>query len=41
MVAAGCDEIDMVINIGKLRSGVIEEVEQDVRAVVKPPVPCR
>jgi deoxyribose-phosphate aldolase len=35
MATAGCDEIDMVINVGKLRSGLIEEVEQDVRAVVQ------
>lgn len=35
MVAAGCDEIDMVINVGKLRSGRYEEVEEDVKAVVK------
>ncbi len=35
MIAAGCDEIDMVMNIGKLRSGELEEVENDVRAVVE------
>jgi deoxyribose-phosphate aldolase len=35
MMAAGCDEIDVVMNIGKLRSGLIEEVEQDVKAVVE------
>ncbi len=35
MVAAGCNEIDMVINVGKLRSGELEEVEADVRAVVE------
>ncbi|OGO61810.1 MAG: deoxyribose-phosphate aldolase [Chloroflexi bacterium RBG_19FT_COMBO_49_13] len=34
LVAAGCDEIDMVMNIGKLRSGDLAEVEQDVRAVI-------
>jgi deoxyribose-phosphate aldolase len=34
LVAAGCDEIDMVINVGKLRSGELNEVEQDVRAVI-------
>ncbi len=34
MIAAGCDEIDMVMNIGKLRSGELEEVEKDVQAVV-------
>jgi len=35
MVAAGCDEIDMVMNIGKLRSGALAEVEADVRAVIE------
>jgi deoxyribose-phosphate aldolase len=35
MAAAGCDEIDMVINVGRLRSGELPEVEQDVRAVVE------
>jgi deoxyribose-phosphate aldolase len=35
MVAAGCNEIDMVMNIGKLRSGEIEEVEADVQAVIE------
>ena len=35
MIAAGCDEIDMVMNIGKLRSGELAEVEADVRAVIE------
>ena len=35
MMAAGCDEIDMVMNIGKLRSGELAEVEWDVRAVIE------
>lgn len=35
MIAAGCDEIDMVMNIGKLRSGEFAGVEADVRAVVE------
>ncbi|MBA4376654.1 MAG: deoxyribose-phosphate aldolase [Anaerolinea sp.] len=35
MVSAGCDEIDMVMNIGKLRSGEFSEVETDVRAVIE------
>ena len=35
MLAAGCDEIDMVMNIGKLRSGELAEVEHDVRAVIE------
>ncbi len=34
MVAVGCDEIDMVMNIGFLRSGKLREVEEDVKAVV-------
>lgn len=34
MLAAGCDEIDMVMNIGKLRSGETAAVEADVRAVI-------
>jgi deoxyribose-phosphate aldolase len=35
MVTAGCDEIDMVMNIGMLRSGELKEVEADVRAVIE------
>jgi len=35
MVAAGCDEIDVVINVGKLRSGELSEVEADLKAVVE------
>jgi deoxyribose-phosphate aldolase len=35
MMAAGCDEIDMVMNIGSLRSGDLGEVEGDVRAVIE------
>lgn len=34
MIAAGCDEIDVVINIGKLRSGALTGVENDLRAVI-------
>lgn len=43
MIAAGCDEIDMVMNIGKLRSGELTEVEEDVRAVVETvhPIPVK
>jgi deoxyribose-phosphate aldolase len=43
MIAAGCDEIDMVMNIGKLRSGEFEEVEKDVLAVIKTvcPIPVK
>jgi deoxyribose-phosphate aldolase len=35
LLAAGCHEIDMVMNIGKLRSGELDEVEADVRAVIE------
>ena len=35
MMAAGCDEIDMVMNIGELRSGELVEVETDTRAVIE------
>src|SRR3989304_4353741 len=35
MAAAGCDEIDVVINVGKLRSGELSEVEADLKAVVE------
>lgn len=31
----GCDEIDVVLNIGKLRSGLIEEVQADLNAVIQ------
>jgi len=43
MVAASCDEIDMVMNIGKLRSGEFDEVEMDVRAVIETvrPIPVK
>jgi deoxyribose-phosphate aldolase len=43
MIAAGCDEIDMVMNIGKLRSGELAEVEADVRAVIETvhPIPVK
>jgi deoxyribose-phosphate aldolase len=34
LVAAGADEIDMVLNIGRLVSGDDEYVERDIRAVV-------
>jgi deoxyribose-phosphate aldolase len=35
LIADGVQELDMVINVGKLRSGRIEEVGQDIRAVVE------
>lgn len=35
LVAAGCDEIDVVMNIGELCSGEIEAVEADVQAVIE------
>jgi deoxyribose-phosphate aldolase len=43
MIASGCDEIDMVMNIGKLRSGELEEVEKDVQAVIETvrPIPVK
>ena len=43
MIAAGCDEIDMVMNIGKLCSGEFAEVEADVRAVIETvcPIPVK
>jgi deoxyribose-phosphate aldolase len=43
MMAAGCDEIDVVMNIGKLRSGELVDVESDVRAVVETvhPIPVK
>jgi len=34
LASAGCDELDMVINVGKLRSGEHNYVRQDIRAVV-------
>jgi deoxyribose-phosphate aldolase len=34
MIGAGCDELDLVMNIGILRSGDIAGVERDVRAVI-------
>lgn len=33
LVAAGCDEVDMVMNIGKLKSGFYDEVRSDILAV--------
>ena len=35
MIAAGCNEIDMVMNIGELKSGEFTEVESDVMAVAR------
>ena len=35
MKQMGCGEIDMVINVGALKSGDYEFVEQDIRAVVE------
>ena len=34
-VKNGADEIDMVINIGLLKAGAVDDVEQDIRAVVE------
>ncbi|WP_138417587.1 deoxyribose-phosphate aldolase [Aquibacillus sediminis] len=33
-ISKGADEVDMVINIGKLKDGDYDAVEQDIRAVV-------
>ena len=33
-LADGASELDMVVNIGRLRSGLLQDVEDDVRAVV-------
>jgi len=43
LVVSGCDEIDMVMNIGKLHSGELTEVEADVRAVIETvhPIPVK
>jgi deoxyribose-phosphate aldolase len=43
LIAAGCDEIDMVMNIGKLRSGLLAVVEADVWAVIETvrPIPVK
>jgi len=35
LLAMGCDELDMVINVGQLKSGNHDTVYQDIRAVVK------
>ncbi|MFP5069325.1 deoxyribose-phosphate aldolase [Pseudonocardia nantongensis] len=34
-LADGAAELDMVLNVGRLRSGLFDEVEDDVRAVVE------
>ena len=43
VMAAGCDEIDVVMNIGRLRSGEFEEVEADARSVIETvrPIPVK
>ncbi len=43
MKAAGCDEIDMVMNVGMLRSGETAEVQRDARAVIETvqPIPVK
>lgn len=35
LIGMGCSEIDMVINVGKLRSGHHQEVYEDVQAVIE------
>jgi deoxyribose-phosphate aldolase len=34
LIAMGCDEIDMVLNIGQLKSGDFKYVEKEIKAVV-------
>jgi deoxyribose-phosphate aldolase len=34
-IAEGAEELDMVLNIGRLRSGAVDEVRADIRAVVE------
>ena len=44
MMATGVDELDMVINVGKLKSGLDNEVYEDIHAIVETaqgmPVKC-
>ena len=35
LLGFGCHELDMVINIGKLKSGLYHEVETDIRTIVE------
>jgi len=35
VVACGCDEIDFMINVGYLKSGMLDEFRRDVEAVVR------
>lgn len=35
LLALGCDELDMVINIGKLKSGLYQEVADEISQVVR------
>jgi deoxyribose-phosphate aldolase len=43
MIAAGCDELDLVMNIGILRSGDLAGAEYDVQAVIDTvrPIPVK
>ena len=34
MISLGCKELDMVINVAALKSGMYDYVEQDIKAVV-------
>ena len=34
MLALGCEELDMVINVGALKSGMYNFVHDDVKAIV-------
>ena len=35
LISAGCDELDMVLNIGMLCSNMLDEVKEDIEAVKK------
>jgi deoxyribose-phosphate aldolase len=35
LLQAGCDELDMVINVGKLKSGLYKDVAADISQIVK------
>lgn len=43
LIEMGCGELDMVLNIGQLRSGLNQDVYKDIRAVVEAadPVPVK
>lgn len=35
LIDLGCDELDMVINVGKLKSRLFQDVNNDIKAIVK------